>query len=534
MTTSARLAALAASIGAAHSYPEAMHALDELGGIGAAAFATYQKLLASPGLHPEVRFYVLRDALGNPAPEAVLLAAQELTGDDKDLRLFAAKALSAHGDKRVVDALLAAIPKETQLIVQAEEIVALGTTGSKQVIPVLEEYLGAAYPAMIVSCAAESLGRLHAASSAPLIVAALRPEFSQSTVDTMLRAVHNSLGSPDYAHLLRIARDEGSPIRAFAIKQMADTLPTRSDPHFQEQAREVKAVALGALGDKRPLTRAKALFALSMSERGPFDYIADPDALAPLLEGLADPNPEVRLAGLTALHNTIMRRGIMTPSLPPTPISPETMRMLRWPTDWRIFPRLVDLLDDPEPAVREKAIWLLGISTGYWYGYDDIRLLGAARITPEAKAGYAAMWNTMKEHSPRELTTAILDRTIQALAAGAEPQLHGDWMRGVGLLSGTTMGYRTNASAEERAKALSALAGWWKLNRDRHPAEWLHDAVLRTGMSPLSEVYLSMLGRWTREPIPPGLLDYDKRSANPQALLQEFASWWQRARESLR
>ena len=82
--------------------------------------------------------------------------------------------------------------------------------------------------------------------------------------------------------------------------------------------------------------------------------------------------------------------------------------MLRWPIDWTTFPALIAQMDDADPEVATHAAWLLGIGTGYWHGYPDIRLLGPANV-PAAKVGYTQMWGEMKGKTPQGYTVEVLD-----------------------------------------------------------------------------------------------------------------------------
>lgn len=517
----------AAKVRAARSSREAGPSLLALRTGGAVGMKQLSLLLDSEALAPEVSYQTLMQALLSTAPGAADLAVRYISDKDFDIRLAALRQMANLAEAKHADRLLAASKVEKNDDAMIFLLSALGLTGDKaRVVPVLESFLVKGGNVNLIHGAAYGLGKLGAAQTVPKMLSLIDEQYPRDFRESLLNSANEALGRPeDEARIVELAGSP-NPLRLWAVDRLRwFGVAIRTEP----RSLAVRKAAASALSDKNPVIRHRAVVTVAAASRGYFTFLTDQDDLQLIASLKSDPSPLVRVGVIDALHETAMRRGLSCPGTTPLKLEGHTMRMLRWPSDWITFPLLISLIDDPVDEVREKAVWMLGITTGYWHGYEDIRLLGTPLITAQVKALYQEMWNAMKDKKPDALTVEILDDVIKRMEKGDGQEVHGQWFLGARLLTGRDFGWRADATDEIKAKAIRELAAWWATNRTKSPISWIMDTARAEGFKTVDDYNFYILARSGLGNPPFSLFDRKTRSENPSEILRNLEAWWNSA-----
>ena len=529
------LADLEGRIRKARSKVEAAVGIRALVASADSGFPVIEKLVADPSLHPEVRFHLTRSALRSKAKRALQFCASFLDHEDRDLRFWAAKVVAQDARPEIVDTIIASIAGETDVELMNLKLSALGVTGeSAKVLPILKSYLNHDVEQGVMLGAAYAIGRLHEAALAPDLLALITAEMTLGVATNILLYTHWALDNPkDEAELLKIAGSSKHKLQLWAVDRLRffDQNPTLSTYNTIVRARQTPA--LQALSSDSELIRRGGVRALAQLGRTPFGFLRDTKTVARISERAKDSSANVRLATANSLHDTVLRRGLNVPGLPPMALEGETMRMLRWPADWVAFEALVDLLDDSDEATRNRAAWMLGISTGYWHGYKDINLRGTPQLTPEVIQRYQQMLDEMKATTPREFAVTALENAASRLSNTSRVDTEAEIIKGIWLLTGRKFGLTVDDSATERTDRIKRFKRWLGKNRHSHPTEWIVNAVVSEGLQRTTGYNIYVLARWGMRDMPLALVDIKLQNSDPETVLRRLTEWYESTKHEL-
>lgn len=260
--------------------------------------------------------------------------------------------------RRSVEALVAGLDRPSAEIRKRAALL-LGVLRDERAIEPLVGRLADA-DAAVASQASQSLGRF-GAKALPRLLEAVHHDNPavRGLVAAALAETHDARAIPPIAHLLR---DEDASVRQWAIQSLQpfqaaalDELiaALRSDQTQVHDDARLRAQIVGqlvqiddprvfeplkaSLHDQQPEIRSLALSFLLLRRRDAFD---DPQLAAVVIEGLADPAPNVRIAAANVLGQVAQRS---------TPLDPQ-----------RVAAALLKALDDENDNVRAAAAEAIG------------------------------------------------------------------------------------------------------------------------------------------------------------------------------
>jgi len=542
-----------AAIQAARSVRGARNSVAALQLSGDQGYARLAELIDSDSVHPEVIHYIARRSLNPQNPFGEMLALRFLREADRSLQRMAARHLASMASPDALDALLQAARATDDVDTLAALLMAISRTARPTAaVPYLASFLKkdalSAYSReerdMILTRVVAGLGALRATEYAPAAVALLDESWPESDRNQILFGVHAMYSSdPDPERILTAAKP-GSGLERYAMHRLHHlerfTVPKDDsgrptgvmvvEPTLE---RQIEATRTG-MRSADPLTRALAVNAYMNRHTLMWTFVTEHAPVEVALALLDDPSPYVRRFAIKAQHETILRRGLMIPGRQAEPLLAETIKMLRFPVDWIIFPRFVDaIINDPSEDVRVHAAWMLGISTGYHHGWENLDLKGMPQLTDTVKQRWKAMVEEMSEHTARSYTVAVLDDRLRRLAANERPDLHGQWMKGVQLLTGRKYGYKKAGPAGARRAAIGRAQAWWAANRDGHPGDWQMSAILESAGGPTIHENLYFLARWSQNDFPYDVFPVWVWKDDPAAAKGRLTRWWKTERPEL-
>jgi hypothetical protein len=151
--------------------------------------------------------------------------------------------------------------------------------------------------------------------------------------------------------------------------------------------------------------------------------------------------------------------------------------------DRRLLPRLIELMDHANPAVKKAA-------TG---GVAALTLLPAGDLTPaKAKAWWDQNWNVpehqvlmeqLRSSDPKvsveaakglyELRERLIVPALTKLLKSDDHQVVNDAIMVITKITGNDWGFATDLPADKKTAIIASLDKWWKENQNRF--EWIED-----------------------------------------------------------